>query len=67
MRTRPGLPVSVPIARAELDDQRSAQQWAVGNLQQCLDGLKEDPGQGYSNRQRLTRTMRGRLGAKPPT
>ncbi|MDH0099170.1 DNA ligase D, partial [Pseudomonas sp. GD04158] len=65
VRARPGLPVSVPISRDELDGLRSAQQWTVGNLQQRLDGLKQDPWQGYSNRQRLTRAMWDRLGAKP--
>ncbi|MGA4322970.1 DNA ligase D [Ectopseudomonas hydrolytica] len=67
VRARPGLPVSVPISRDELDGLRSAQQWTVGNLQQRLDGLKQDPWQGYSNRQRLTRAMWDRLGAKPPS
>lgn len=66
VRARPGLPVSVPIARSELDGLRSAQQWTVANLQQRLDGLREDPWAGYANRQRLTRAMWDRLGAEPP-
>ncbi|HSC80618.1 MAG TPA: DNA primase small subunit domain-containing protein, partial [Chitinolyticbacter sp.] len=66
LRARPGLPVSVPIARDELDDLRSAQQWTIGNLQQRLDGLRQDPWQGYANRQQLTRAMWKRLGAKAP-
>ncbi len=66
VRARPGLPVSVPIARGELDGLRSAQQWTVANLQQRLDGLREDPWTGYANRQRLTRAMWDRLGAEPP-
>ncbi|MFV9657583.1 DNA ligase D [Pseudomonas sp. NY15366] len=65
-RTRPGLPVSVPIARDELDGLRSAQQWTVANLQQRLDGLRQDPWTGYANRQRLTRAMWDRLGAEAP-
>lgn len=66
VRARPGLPVSVPIARDELDGLRSAQQWTVANLQQRLDGLRQDPWTGYANRQRLTRAMWDRLGAEAP-
>ncbi|MGQ7958006.1 DNA ligase D [Pseudomonas sp. SP16.1] len=66
VRARPGLPVSVPIARDELDELRSAQQWTVGNLRQRLEGLEDDPWQGYGNRQRLSRAMWHRLGARPP-
>ncbi|MBH3338289.1 DNA ligase D [Pseudomonas mendocina] len=66
VRARPGLPVSVPIARDELDGLRSAQQWTVANLQQRLDGLRHDPWDGYANRQRLTRAMWDRLGAEAP-
>lgn len=67
VRARPGLPVSVPIARDELDGLRSAQQWTIANLQERLDGLRENPWSGYANRQRLTRAMWDRLGATPPT
>lgn len=66
VRARPGLPVSVPIARDELDGLRSAGQWTVGNLEQRLDGLKRDPWVGYANRQRITRAMWSRLGADAP-
>lgn len=66
VRARPGLPISVPIARDELDGLRSAQQWTVANLRQRLDGLRQDPWTGYANRQRLTRTMWDRLGAEAP-
>ncbi|MBD9416334.1 DNA ligase D [Pseudomonas sp. PDM16] len=66
LRARPGLPVSVPIARDELDDLRSAQQWTIDNLPQRLDQLQQDPWHGYANRQRLTRAMWERLGATPP-
>lgn len=61
LRARPGLPVSVPIARDELDGLRSAQQWTVANLLQRLDALQASPWRGYSNRQRLTQAMRNRL------
>jgi bifunctional non-homologous end joining protein LigD len=66
VRARPGLPVSVPIARDELDGLRSAQQWTVANLQQRLDGLRQDPWTGYANRQRLTRAIWDRLGSEAP-
>ncbi|WJN57376.1 DNA ligase D [Pseudomonas sp. SO81] len=66
VRARPGLPVSVPISRDELDGLRSAQQWTIANLQERLDGLRENPWSGYANRQRLTRAMWERLGATPP-
>ncbi|WP_252273341.1 DNA ligase D [Pseudomonas subflava] len=65
VRARPGLPVSVPIARDELDGLRSAQQWTIHNLQERLDGLRDDPWKGYANRQRLTRAMWQRLDADP--
>ena len=66
VRARPGLPVSVPIARDELDTLRSAQQWTIGNLRQRLEGLQQDPWHGYANRQRLSRAMWRRLGGEPP-
>jgi len=62
LRARPWLPVSVPIARDELDGLRSAQQWTVANLVQRLDALQASPWHGYSNRQRLTQAMWNRLG-----
>jgi bifunctional non-homologous end joining protein LigD len=66
VRARPGLPVSVPISREELQGLRSAQQWSVANLQQRLDGLQADPWAGYANRQKITRKMWDKLGATPP-
>ncbi|MDG9926347.1 MULTISPECIES: DNA ligase D [unclassified Pseudomonas] len=66
VRARPGLPVSVPISRDELEGLRSAQQWTIANLQERLDGLQDNPWKGYANRQRLTRAMWERLGATPP-
>lgn len=61
VRARPGLPVSVPIRRDELEGLQSAQQWTIRNLHQRLDELKEDPWTGYSNRQRITQAMWARL------
>lgn len=66
VRARPGLPVSVPISRDELDSLRSAQQWNVTNLQARLNRLKADPWAGYANRQRLSKKMWQKLGAQPP-
>lgn len=66
VRARPGLPVSVPVSRDELKDLRSAQQWTVANLHERLQGLKEDPWAGYANRQKISKKMWDRLGAKPP-
>lgn len=65
VRARPDLPVSVPIARDELDGLRASNQWNVANLQERLGALKGDPWAGYSNRQRITKAMWKRLGAEP--
>ncbi|MCI8209886.1 ATP-dependent DNA ligase [Pseudomonas sp. S25] len=64
VRARPGLPVSVPVAREELESLKSAQQWNVGNLQQRLRKLKADPWKGYANRQRITKKMWKQLGVE---
>lgn len=61
VRSRPGLPVSVPIARDELDGLTSAAQWTIHNLTDRLASLTQDPWQGYSNRQRISREVFGRL------
>ena len=66
VRARPGLPVSVPISRDELDQLRSAQQWTVANLMQRLEQLERDPWHGYTHQQRLNRGMWDKLGATPP-
>lgn len=66
VRARPGLPVSVPIAREELADLRTAQQWHVHNLLERLQGLTVDPWAGYAHRQRITAKMWEKLGSKKP-
>ncbi|OPA88396.1 DNA ligase D [Pseudomonas fluorescens] len=66
VRARPGLPVSVPVSRGELEGLRGSQQWTVANLTQRLQALKEDPWAGYANRQKISRKMWDKLGAKPP-
>ncbi len=64
VRARPGLPVSVPIARDELAGLHSANQWTIHNLLERLDNLQGDPWQGYANRQRITRAMWEQLGVE---
>jgi bifunctional non-homologous end joining protein LigD len=64
VRARPGLPVSVPIRRDELDNLRSAAQWHIGNLLNRLDHLRDDPWADYNNRQRITRAMWEKLGGE---
>lgn len=66
VRARPGLPVSVPIARDELDALGSAAEWTVQTLPQRLEGLRGDPWRGYAHRQTLSDAMRRRL-APPPS
>ena len=66
VRARPGLPVSVPIARDELHDLHGAAQWTIFNLRDRLDALNGNPWDGYANRQTLTPKMWKQLGAKPP-
>ncbi|WP_238340209.1 DNA ligase D [Pseudomonas sp. SWRI18] len=66
VRARPGLPVSVPVSREELEGLSGAQQWTVANLQERLNGLKADPWAGYANRQKISRKMWDKLGAQPP-
>lgn len=64
-RARPGLAVSVPIARDELHNLHSAAQWTIFNLRERLDSLKGNPWTGYANRQTLTAKMWKQLGARP--
>jgi len=66
VRARPGLPVSVPVSREELKGLRSAQQWTIANLHERLKQLKDDPWAGYAHRQKISKTMWDKLGAKPP-
>ncbi|WPN95975.1 DNA ligase D [Pseudomonas sp. MUP55] len=66
VRARPGLPVSVPVSRDELSGLRGAQQWTVANLHERLQDLKDDPWAGYANRQKISKRMWDKLGAKPP-
>lgn len=66
VRARPGLPVSVPIARAELDGLRNAQQWDMYTALERARNLGADPWQGYNHRQRITARMWEQLDAQKP-
>lgn len=65
VRARPGLGVSVPITWDEVPDTTAGDQWTIANLHERLDGLRKDPWAGYAKtRQRITATMKKRLGMK---
>lgn len=66
VRARPGLPVSVPIARDELDGLRNAQQWDIQTALERAKGLGADPWEGYSHRQRITARMWEQLETEKP-
>ncbi|AUM69956.1 DNA ligase D [Pseudomonas fluorescens] len=66
VRARPGLPVSVPIARAELQTLRNAQQWDIYTALERAKGLRADPWEGYNHRQRITTRMWAQLDAQKP-
>ena len=66
VRARPGLPVSVPIARAELQTLRNAQQWDIYTALERAKGLGADPWEGYNHRQRITARMWAQLDAQKP-
>lgn len=61
VRARPGLPVSVPIAREELERIDGAGQWTVKNLAERLARQRRDPWEGYANKQTIGKGVRGRL------
>ena len=65
-RARDGLPVSVPIERAEVEQIKNASQWNIHNLHERLDDLPNDPWADFDkSRQTITLAMRKRLGLKP--
>ncbi|ANQ84929.1 ATP-dependent DNA ligase [Azoarcus olearius] len=63
VRARPGLAVSVPITRQELERIDGADQWTVRNLHQRLARLTRDPWEGYANRQVISAAMRAAVAA----
>ncbi|WP_458127826.1 DNA ligase D [Pseudomonas sp. Z2-11] len=66
VRARPGLPVSVPIARDELAGLRNAQQWDIHTALERAKALGADPWEGYNHRQRITAKMWEQLEAEKP-
>ena len=65
VRTREGLPVSVPIFPEEIHDIKGADIWTVRNLHERLDALDTDPwAELASTRQTITADMRARVGMK---
>lgn len=70
-RARPGLPVSVPIARDELDQISRPDQWNITNLGERLAGLGANPwgnysGAKYKKSQKITKAMWKKLGHPEP-
>ncbi|MGI4839346.1 MAG: DNA ligase D [Janthinobacterium lividum] len=64
-RAREGLPVSVPIERDEVAQLKGASEWNIHNLHERLAELRDDPWADFDKcRQRITATMRKRLGLK---
>lgn len=64
-RARPGLPVSVPIAREDLQQINGADQWSILNLHERLDNLKRDPWADYpATRQTLSARLLKDLAAR---
>ncbi|MCA8352972.1 DNA ligase D [Burkholderia cepacia] len=64
VRARPGMGVSVPLEWDEVPATTGGAQWTIDTLRARLDALKRDPWEGYAHtRQRITASMRARLGA----
>lgn len=71
VRARPGLPVSVPIARDELDKLIRPDQWNINNLHERLEKPKVKPWGTYSGERiakskKITLAMWRKLGIKAP-
>jgi bifunctional non-homologous end joining protein LigD len=65
VRTREGLPVSVPIFREELNEIKGANIWNIHNLHERLGQLYADPWAGFSKtKQTITKEMRRKIGMK---
>jgi len=65
VRTREGLPVSVPIFREELLEIKGANVWNIQNISERLGELDSDPWADLPNtRQTITAEMRRRVGIK---
>jgi bifunctional non-homologous end joining protein LigD len=65
VRTREGLPVSVPIFKEEIHDIKGANIWNIHNLHERLGQLGNDPWQDFAKtKQTITAEMRRRIGLK---
>lgn len=65
VRTREGLPVSVPIYKDEIHEIKGANLWNIHNLHERLGQLGDDPWKDYANtRQTITAEMRRMIGLK---
>ena len=65
VRTREGLPVSVPIFREEVAELKGGNQWNVHNVHERLAEVGEGPWAGMrKTRQTITAEMRRRVGMK---
>jgi bifunctional non-homologous end joining protein LigD len=67
VRTREGLPVSVPIYREEVAELKGANLWNVHNVHERLADVGHEPWAGLTKtRQSITADMRRRIGMKKP-
>jgi len=65
VRTREGLPVSVPVFREEVAELKGGNQWNVHNVQARLAEVGDEPWAGLAKtRQSITAEMRKRVGMK---
>ncbi|RMS11928.1 DNA ligase D [Pseudomonas coronafaciens pv. coronafaciens] len=65
VRTREGLPVSVPIFKEEIHEIKGANVWNIHNLHERLGRLGDDPWKDYAKtKQTITADMRRKLGLK---
>jgi bifunctional non-homologous end joining protein LigD len=71
VRARPGLAVSVPITRDELEKVTNSDQWNIANLHERLEKLTRNPwgeytGATYKKNQKITKIMWKKLGLLEP-
>ncbi|MDB5983806.1 MAG: ligD [Pseudomonas sp.] len=65
VRTREGLPVSVPIFREEVAELKGGNQWNIHNVHERLAEVGDEPWAGLKKtRQSITAEMRRRVGMK---
>jgi bifunctional non-homologous end joining protein LigD len=65
VRTREGLPVSVPIFREEIEELKGGNQWNVHNVHERLAEVGDEPWADLKKtRQTITAEMRRRIGMK---